>query len=72
MAGQPATVTATCDRTPGDVVTGGGFFGLAQTSVVRNSNPSTISGITDRWTVTIYAGGNTDGFTAYAICADLP
>jgi hypothetical protein len=54
------------------VVTGGGFFGLAQTSVVRNNNPSTISGITDRWTVTIFAGGNTDGFTAYAICADLP
>lgn len=71
MAGHSATVTAMCAS--GDLVTGGGFSGLALTSVVRNNNPETISGITDRWTVTIYAGGIADdGFIAFAICADLP
>jgi Collagen triple helix repeat (20 copies) len=71
-AGENGTASAICDHSPNDVVTGGGFHGLAADSIVRNNNPSTVLGVTDRWTVTIRAGASNDGFIVYAICADLP
>jgi hypothetical protein len=58
----------------GDVVTGGGFFGVKATSAVESSNPQSQNTngvwVPVAWSVTVRSA-DTDGFTAYAICADM-
>jgi len=64
------TALAMCNT--GDFVTGGGFFGLKATSQVQNSNPQNVANVPRGWSVTIRSDGFiTDGFTVYAVCADV-
>ena len=67
-ATQTGLAVAMCDS--GDLVTGGGFFGVNSTSLLKDGNPQKSSGVVDRWAVVVYAGAVTDTFDAYAICAD--
>jgi hypothetical protein len=70
--GTPTSGTALAMCNTGDIVTGGGYFGIKTTSHVQNSNPLNVGNVPSGWSVTVRSDGIiADGFTVYAVCADV-